>query len=782
MANELWDLTIGILAHVHARGESPPAPPNLCPQDSLGGRTKTSIIATVSPAAVNMEESQSTMEYATRAKNIINKPELNQKVSKRMVIKEYTNEIERLKRDLMAAREKDGVFLTAERYATMNTEAAFNTEQIEELEGQIKASTEELAKITASFEKTSVELEETSAKLAETAQTLDTVTTEYLETAEALEVQVVKTEETEFLLDTRATTETALHREATKVIEVADVTTAHIDKLHEKVMRKSAVEQHNAGSRSQFADMIASECTGIHGSILSFATGQAESIEGIRTSMQAFMAQTQTRLTELGAKVDALSGDVDRDVGSQRSALTSAQDAVVESTAAAKADVDRMVAENTEFAQNAFGAEVRAAVGELKGSLSEQMTAAGEYAGSIEQQCEAANARLDAFASANSGAIAGLQQSVQVHLADQNTRLADRSAQVAGVVDAHTGSAEASMAEVQTRVNTILADFMAAQATSLRGAVESVYSEISATQIANTEFSAGFDANVAGISRRAGSFVVKETDAIASQYADATITKVASGAGFSTLQERSSGIETRLVGSGEAMVTRMVAWGASSTAAFDQIATTAARHTGAIIETMELNAERSTMQCAEISEGVEGEGVSITQQTGTVGDKLVASAAAITAHGKVTSGRVDQASAIFQTHLQKEFKQDVPTGDTPQRQAYTYPKDLPTTRPHDELLAGFRAQKAVNPSPTDDFATPTRPDAPPAIESTEVGEPSAPKMEAIMPIEQGSNENAVKAPAAKTGAPMAKPSSLGRTGQIARSLPQRPALGAVNAK
>ena len=77
-----------------------------------------------------MEESQSTMEYATRAKNIINKPELNQKVSKKMVIKEYTNEIERLKRDLMAAREKDGVFLTTERYETMNTEAAFNTQQI----------------------------------------------------------------------------------------------------------------------------------------------------------------------------------------------------------------------------------------------------------------------------------------------------------------------------------------------------------------------------------------------------------------------------------------------------------------------------------------------------------------------------------------------------------------------------------------------------------------------------------------------------------------------------
>ena len=209
--------------------------------------------------------------------------------------------------------------------------------------------------------------------------------------------------------------------------------------------------------------------------------------------------------------------------------------------------------------------------------------------------------------------------------------------------------------------------------------------------------------------------------------------------------------------------------------------TTAASHTGAIIETMELNAERSTMQCAEISEGVEGEGATIAKQTDAVGDTLAASAAAIADHGKEISDRVGQASGIFQTHLQKEFKQDVPTGDTPQRQAYTYPKDLPTTRPHDELLAGFRAQKAANPPMADDFATPTRPDAAPAIETTEDGS-CAPKMEAIVPLEDGSKENAVQAPAAKAGAPMAKPSSLGRTSQIARSLPQRPALGAVNEK
>ncbi len=56
-------------------------------QDSLGGRTKTSIIATISPAQCNMEETLSTLDYAHRAKNITNRPEVNQKLSKKALIK-----------------------------------------------------------------------------------------------------------------------------------------------------------------------------------------------------------------------------------------------------------------------------------------------------------------------------------------------------------------------------------------------------------------------------------------------------------------------------------------------------------------------------------------------------------------------------------------------------------------------------------------------------------------------------------------------------------------------
>ena len=46
-------------------------------QDSLGGNSRTYMIACVSPADSNFEETLGTMKYASRARNIKNKPVIN---------------------------------------------------------------------------------------------------------------------------------------------------------------------------------------------------------------------------------------------------------------------------------------------------------------------------------------------------------------------------------------------------------------------------------------------------------------------------------------------------------------------------------------------------------------------------------------------------------------------------------------------------------------------------------------------------------------------------------
>ena len=70
-------------------------------QDSLGGNTKTVMIANVGPADYNFDETMNTLRYASRAKNIQNKPRINED-PKDALLREYQEEITKLKEQLNA--------------------------------------------------------------------------------------------------------------------------------------------------------------------------------------------------------------------------------------------------------------------------------------------------------------------------------------------------------------------------------------------------------------------------------------------------------------------------------------------------------------------------------------------------------------------------------------------------------------------------------------------------------------------------------------------------------
>jgi len=74
-------------------------------EDSLGGNTKTCMIATIGPADYNYDETLSTLRYANRAKNIKNKPKINED-PKDTMMREMQEEIARLREEI--ARKASG--------------------------------------------------------------------------------------------------------------------------------------------------------------------------------------------------------------------------------------------------------------------------------------------------------------------------------------------------------------------------------------------------------------------------------------------------------------------------------------------------------------------------------------------------------------------------------------------------------------------------------------------------------------------------------------------------
>ncbi|KAK3856219.1 hypothetical protein Pcinc_037442 [Petrolisthes cinctipes] len=221
-------------------------------QDALGGRTKTSVIATISPSSINLEETLSTLEYAHRAKNIQNKPEVNQKLNKKELIGEYSNEIERLRRDLMAMREKNGVYLAPENYSEMETKIEMQAQEIIEKITHIRALEEDFDKKKELFNEVSQQLEDTTQKLDQTRNKLENTTKTLSCTQKLLGDTVQERDEQKYLLKAHEKTEEKLKEEGHSLINVASTTTYDLAQLHNKLDRKKNVEKRNVDVSEQF--------------------------------------------------------------------------------------------------------------------------------------------------------------------------------------------------------------------------------------------------------------------------------------------------------------------------------------------------------------------------------------------------------------------------------------------------------------------------------------------------------------------------------------------------
>ncbi|RUS29389.1 hypothetical protein BC938DRAFT_480720 [Jimgerdemannia flammicorona] len=75
-------------------------------QPSLGGNARTAIIGTITPASGHCEETTSTLKFASRAKNIQNKPEVNEVLSDEALLRKYRKEIADLKKQLDEAKNR----------------------------------------------------------------------------------------------------------------------------------------------------------------------------------------------------------------------------------------------------------------------------------------------------------------------------------------------------------------------------------------------------------------------------------------------------------------------------------------------------------------------------------------------------------------------------------------------------------------------------------------------------------------------------------------------------
>eukprot|EP00998_Keelungia_sp_KM082_P004132 NODE_151_length_2494_cov_87.172370_g147_i0.p1 GENE.NODE_151_length_2494_cov_87.172370_g147_i0~~NODE_151_length_2494_cov_87.172370_g147_i0.p1 ORF type:complete len:810 (+),score=209.91 NODE_151_length_2494_cov_87.172370_g147_i0:166-2430(+) len=136
-------------------------------RDALGGRAKTCIIATIAPKTSTVDETLSTLEYAHRAKNIKNQPQINERVTDLARTREMDAEILQLRARLKAQQDKDGgVYCPQQEWDTMH-------EQMKHLQADKETLSRKLAeaeKYVQLFEKLRSQLDEARGKVEMSTQ------------------------------------------------------------------------------------------------------------------------------------------------------------------------------------------------------------------------------------------------------------------------------------------------------------------------------------------------------------------------------------------------------------------------------------------------------------------------------------------------------------------------------------------------------------------------------------------------------------------------------------
>ncbi|GMG19559.1 unnamed protein product [Ambrosiozyma monospora] len=158
-------------------------------QDSLGGQTKTRIIATLSPAKVSLDETISTLEYAHTAKSIKNRPQVNQALNKKLLISEYIEEIEKLKRDLAATRSQGGVYLDKENYDHIRAESESRRIRVEELELRVGGQDDKIGKLHTKYDKLEHEMNEVQKSMEAKSIELECVKLSLIEKEKEVQLQ-----------------------------------------------------------------------------------------------------------------------------------------------------------------------------------------------------------------------------------------------------------------------------------------------------------------------------------------------------------------------------------------------------------------------------------------------------------------------------------------------------------------------------------------------------------------------------------------------------------------
>ncbi|KZV56867.1 125 kDa kinesin-related protein, partial [Dorcoceras hygrometricum] len=284
-------------------------------RDSLGGKTKTCIIATISSSIHCLEETLSTLDYAHRAKNIKNKPEINQKMMKSAIMKDLYSEIDRLKQEVYAAREKNGIYIPRDRYLQDEADKKAISEKVERMELDLESRDKQLLHVQELYNSQRQMTAELSDKLEKTEKKLQETEHSFLDLEERHSQANATIKEKNCIISNLLNSgmchlycsqKKALAERALELREELETAVLDVRNLFAKIERKDKIEDGNKIVIQNFQSQLTKQLEILHKAVASSTAQQEKQLKEMEEDMQSFIAAKTEAAEELRDRVKNL--------------------------------------------------------------------------------------------------------------------------------------------------------------------------------------------------------------------------------------------------------------------------------------------------------------------------------------------------------------------------------------------------------------------------------------------------------------------------------------------
>lgn len=663
-------------------------------QDSLGGRTKTCIIATLSPAKSNLEETISTLDYAFRAKNIRNKPQVNQMVSKKTLLREFTAEIEKLKSELIATRQRNGVYLTGEAYEEITTESESRRilseeqrDRIETMESNLRNKVQELFVLTSNFQGLKKDNESTRMMLDGTKSLLEKTEVVLSHTKRSL------SEET-YLREAHQETEGKLVGVGGELLSTLSTTTDHVERLHDKLRRRSELHSLNKCKWTDSQSHVLDTTSSIDDRIEILRGQQEELLAGLSGRMQSFVQDEMRELLSsqsLLKEKSAAFGKSEAEVTAQTSRSEEELNVVLDEICTLREDVKAKVGTGLEDLSGAakkisqgIAIELEAFHSQLQDSyVSLGREFKGLFDGMIkkmnEQQTEAEKLRRQ-ITDASSGFVTAGQAS---------------QAQLQAAVEEERQAAASERATLMEQITTLINNTASRQESRMADHLEAASKRQKTSESSYLEAQQAYGSDMDSWNASSQALIdssVKSRDTIKSKLkADWT----AANEHTTRITDTTNAVHSETVRIVDGQMSQMD----SQLLALDEIVSRVKAQNESHHEAHTNSLSKLALDVQQSYASIGGAFETSYSRTQTLDEEMRERVAAIEQTLPELSSESDIRMALqllrdgVQTSQLAEYQT---TGQTPARQQYAYPNALPRTEAHENLLARLRGEPPPN--------------------------------------------------------------------------------------